>query len=190
MLSDKLTELLNKLIVLQNSNTKYLKSKLKAILSEIDQELLPYKTAKISKQLIEEINEIKFRAEQLADDQSTEIHRSNLKRDALIAAAALSLISKIIASIYINESSIPDALNAVSPSIKAIAATETFAAFNNKFSANHKYNDGHYKWVAELDARTCNECMDNDGTIYSSYEKIPQLPAHVRCRCIMDFIND
>ena len=39
----------------------------------------------------------------------------------------------------------------------------------------------YFKWVAEIDEKTCEECIDYDGEIFR-YDEIPEKP-HFNCRC-------
>ena len=38
-------------------------------------------------------------------------------------------------------------------------------------------------WHAEIDERTCEECLEYSGTIYENEEDIPEHPHHNNCRC-------
>ena len=40
------------------------------------------------------------------------------------------------------------------------------------------------EWVTEHDERVCEECGPRDGVIYP-IDKVPQIPAHYNCRCII-----
>lgn len=41
-----------------------------------------------------------------------------------------------------------------------------------------------WKYVATLDGRTCPVCGHDDGKVFQR-DKLPSLPRHVRCRCIV-----
>ena len=40
------------------------------------------------------------------------------------------------------------------------------------------------EWVTQADERVCEECGPRDGVIYP-IDKVPQIPAHYNCRCII-----
>ena len=52
------------------------------------------------------------------------------------------------------------------------------------FSRNDDLFNG-YRWVATLDRRTCIVCGAYDGKMYKNMKKIPDIPLHVNCRCLV-----
>ena len=47
------------------------------------------------------------------------------------------------------------------------------------------YNWKH--WVAVLDLKTCEDCVDNHGQIYEISAKVnPEPPIHFACRCVIE----
>ena len=45
------------------------------------------------------------------------------------------------------------------------------------------------RWVAEIDDKTCKECMARDGEIYRLDEVRNMIPAHWRCRCHLEAVG-
>lgn len=42
-----------------------------------------------------------------------------------------------------------------------------------------------YRWVATLDRRTCIVCGQYDGHVFKDMKKIPDIPLHINCRCLV-----
>jgi len=60
----------------------------------------------------------------------------------------------------------------------------TFQFVNNALQAYGRKNEvAGFEWVGTLDERTCNICDGQIGRQYTIGQFLPQLPAHVGCRC-------
>lgn len=42
-----------------------------------------------------------------------------------------------------------------------------------------------YRWVSTLDRRTCIVCGQYDGHVFRSTKKLPDIPLHINCRCLV-----
>ncbi len=116
------------------------------------------------------------------------------ERIPLVTKAASSLVLAVVAFSAVRAQEGQDfpealegALEDVTPRVTRIATSETFAAYADQLLANTQDQPGEWVWDALLDRRTCPHCEALNGTIWTRQVDVPACPAHVRCRCIIEF---
>ncbi|RLI74020.1 hypothetical protein DRO97_06445 [Archaeoglobales archaeon] len=72
-----------------------------------------------------------------------------------------------------------------------IARTESVRVFN--YAALTRYNNvgiKKWRWLAAMDERTCQICMERHGKVFSNPSDLPPHSTHPRCRCtIIPMLN-
>jgi SPP1 gp7 family putative phage head morphogenesis protein len=160
--------------------------------ADSEQELIP-KIKKSSRELLEEIKDIRKASYAIADKYSENIHRADdKKRQLLLVAAALYMISSLARRISISDketylSKAKQAVTDSEPIIERLVNTEIYESNHIKFVANHKGEDVMFMWNAINDRKTCSVCSSLDGNFYKLAD-VPDYP-HPNCRCIAEITS-
>jgi SPP1 gp7 family putative phage head morphogenesis protein len=114
-------------------------------------------------------------------------------RETLVAKAARGIAIALVTYTALRtdeepfQQALDGALDDIDPRVRRLATTETFTAYNSQWRANLQDSPGEFVWDAILDKRTCPRCEALHGKSWPTVSAAPACPAHVSCRCILNF---
>lgn len=155
-----------------------------------EQELI-FKLKSLSKDVYNEVMDIRRNSFSIADKHSEETHKvSDKDRKLIITAASLYMASTLARRVAVSTKAtyLEKAREAISQSkdtVERLVATEVFEANMKKMVGNNPNQK--FRWNAVFDKRTCATCEARDGKEYNAGD-IPDYP-HARCRCFVEIVS-